>query len=187
MAATKKAKAKRRKLPARKPAVRKKTAPVRKRVARKKPAVRRAAPEKKPVVQRVAPEKKPAARRVPPTKEPAARPAAKPKARPATPPPQPAASAVPATAAAPAVAEERVGIVTHYFSHLSVAVVRMESGGLRLGDNIHVSGHTSDFRQRVESMQIEHNLVSEVVAGQEFGLKVTEHAREHDVVYKVSA
>jgi putative protease len=83
--------------------------------------------------------------------------------------------------------EERVGTVTHYYGHLSVAAVRMESGSLRMGDMIHVVGRTSDFRQRVESMQIEHEAVSEVRAGQEFGLKVTGHARENDIVYKAAA
>ena len=63
----------------------------------------------------------------------------------------------------------------------------MESGSLRIGDTIHVRGHTSDFRQRVESIQIEHKPVSEVSAGQEIGLGVTDHARQHDVVYKVTA
>ena len=51
-------------------------------------------------------------------------------------------------------------------------------------DTIHVVGHTSDFRQRVESMQLEHESVSEALPDQEIGLRVTEHAREHDVVYK---
>ena len=82
--------------------------------------------------------------------------------------------------------EERIGIVTHYYSHLSVAVLRLDSGSLRVGDTIHVVGHTSDFRQRIESMQIEHQPVSEVSAGQEFGLRVTEHARDGDTVYKVT-
>jgi translation elongation factor EF-1alpha len=77
--------------------------------------------------------------------------------------------------------------VTHYYGHLSVAVVQMESGTLRVGDTIHVVGHTSDFRQRVESMQIEHAPVSEVSAGQVAGLRVTDHAREHDVVYRAAA
>ncbi|HVS25877.1 MAG TPA: hypothetical protein VHE58_00980 [Burkholderiales bacterium] len=161
MAARKKAKAKvkRKKTPARKPATLKKTAPVRKKAAGKKPTVRRAAPKKKP----------------------AARPS--PKARRVRTPPRPAGAAAPA----PLAGEERVGSVTHYYSHLSVAVVRMESGSLRVGDAIHVWGHTSDFRQLVESMQIEHKPVSEVSAGQEFGLGVTAHARENDVVYKVTA
>ena len=101
-------------------------------------------------------------------------------------PPRPAAAAALAEALAPLAGEERVGTVTHYYSHLSVAVVRMISGGLRVGDTIHVHGHTSDFPQRVESMQIEHKPVSEVSAGQEFGLGVTGHARAHDAVYKVT-
>ena len=83
--------------------------------------------------------------------------------------------------------EERVGVVTHYYGHLSVAAVLVEGGGLRVGDTIHVVGHTSDFRQRVDSMQIEHESVSEAAPGQEVGLRVTEHAREHDVVYKAAA
>ena len=88
---------------------------------------------------------------------------------------------------APLAGEERVGTVTHYYGLLSVAAVRMESGSLRMGDMIHVVGRTSDFRQRVESMQVEHEPVSEVRAGQEFGLKVTDHARENDIVYKAAA
>jgi translation elongation factor EF-Tu-like GTPase len=81
--------------------------------------------------------------------------------------------------------EERVGIVTHYFTHLSVAIVQLDSGMLREGDVVHIKGHTSDFKQRIESMEVEHVHVSEVLAGQSFGLRVKEHAREHDVIYKV--
>ncbi|MFZ1909527.1 MAG: hypothetical protein WAU52_10650 [Burkholderiales bacterium] len=77
--------------------------------------------------------------------------------------------------------------MTHYYGHLSVAAVTIDTLLLRVGDTIHVVGHTSDFRQRVESMQIEHEAVSEALPGQEIGLKVTEHAREHDIVYKVPA
>ena len=65
--------------------------------------------------------------------------------------------------------------------------MRIDSGSLRVGDMIHVVGRTSDFRQRIESMQVEHAPVSEVRAGQEFGLKVTDHARENDSVYKAAA
>jgi len=82
--------------------------------------------------------------------------------------------------------EERVGVVTHYYTRLGVATVRLESGTLRLGDTVHVRGHTSDFRQTVTSLQIEHRPVEEVRAGQEFGMRVVEHAREHDVVYRVT-
>ena len=80
---------------------------------------------------------------------------------------------------------ERIGVVTHYFGHLSVAVVKLESGTLRVGDNIHFRGHTTDFGQRVDSLQVNHASVPAVGPGDDFGLKVCEHVREHDVVYKV--
>ena len=83
--------------------------------------------------------------------------------------------------------EERIGVVTHYYSHLAVAVIELDSGMLREGDTIHVKGHTSDFTQKVGSMEVNHVHVSEAWAGQSFGLKVIEHAREHDVVYLVKS
>ena len=81
---------------------------------------------------------------------------------------------------------ERIGVVTNYYGHLSVAVVKLEPGiTLRVGDNIHIKGHTSDFGQRVESLQVGHSPVNEVGPDDDFGLKVVQHAREHDVVYRV--
>jgi putative protease len=93
------------------------------------------------------------------------------------------AVAAPAPAPLPG---ERIGVVTHYYGHLSVAVVKLDPGSvLRVGDNIHIKGHTSDFGQRVESLQIGHAPVQEVGPHDDFGLKVVDHAREHDVVYRV--
>lgn len=89
-----------------------------------------------------------------------------------------------ATAAAPP--GEQVGTVVHYYGHLSVAIIRLDTGTLRVGDVIHIKGHTSDFRQPVESMEIDHVHVNEAGTGQTFGLRVKEHARENDVVYKVA-
>ena len=94
-----------------------------------------------------------------------------------------AAAQIPAVPAAPP-GMERIGVVTHYFNHLSVAILKLEKGALRVGDFIHIKGHTSDFSQPVESMEIDHGHVNEVNPGQSFGLRVREHAREHDVVYK---
>lgn len=83
-------------------------------------------------------------------------------------------------------AEQEVGTVAHYFDHAGVAAIKL-TGDLAVGDQIHVKGHTSDFTQAVESMQIEHQAVTKGGAGQDVGIKVKEHAREHDVVYKVVA
>ena len=160
MAAVKnrKAKAKAKKAPA------KKSAPARKKAPKKSPA-------RKPA-RVAAPKKKPAA-----PKKPAARAAPRPSSKPAP---------VAAPARGPLPGEVRVGVVSHYFSHLSVAAVRLEVV-LKVGDTIRVLGHTSDFRQRVDSIQIEHQSVPEAIAGDEIGLKVVQHAREHDVVYRVPA
>ena len=82
--------------------------------------------------------------------------------------------------------ETKIGAITHYFSHLSVAGVAITDGELRIGDTIHIKGHTSDFEQKVESMQIEHDAVEVAKPGDQIGLAVIEHAREHDIVYKVT-
>ena len=81
--------------------------------------------------------------------------------------------------------EVKVGRVTHYFSHLGVAGVLIEAEGLKVGDIIRIEGHTTDVTQQVASMQLEHEVIQEAKPGQSIGLKVAEHVREHDVVYKV--
>jgi hypothetical protein len=88
--------------------------------------------------------------------------------------------------ARPTAAEHRVGVVTHYYSHLSVVAMQLEPGAtLRVGDVIHIRGHTTDFTQKVESLEVNHAPVTEVGPNDDFGLKVVEHAREHDIVHKV--
>ncbi|NOX53775.1 MAG: hypothetical protein GXP27_04940 [Planctomycetes bacterium] len=83
-------------------------------------------------------------------------------------------------------AEEEIGRVTHYFSKISVAAIEITKGTLSVGDTIHIKGHTSDFTQTVDSMQLENAPVQQATAGQTVGIKVVDHAREHDVVYKVT-
>jgi hypothetical protein len=86
----------------------------------------------------------------------------------------------------PISSEQRIGIVTHYYSHLSVVAMQLEPGAtLRVGDVIHIWGHTTDFTQKVESLEVNHAPVAEVGAKDDFGLKVNAHAREHDIVFKV--
>ena len=91
----------------------------------------------------------------------------------------------PTPPAEPAASEERIGVVTHYYSHLSVAAIQLERGTLRVGDVIHICGHTTDFRQKVEFLEVDHAPTTEVGTKDDFGLKVVDHAREHDVVFKV--
>jgi hypothetical protein len=64
--------------------------------------------------------------------------------------------------------------------------MQLEPGAtLRVGDVIHIRGHTSDFTQKVESLEVDHAPVAEVGSKDDFGLKVNAHAREHDVVFKI--
>ncbi|MFN3477436.1 MAG: EF-Tu/IF-2/RF-3 family GTPase [Candidatus Methylomirabilales bacterium] len=81
--------------------------------------------------------------------------------------------------------EEKIGRVTDYFAKIGVAAVEITSGVLRVGDTIHIKGHTTDFQQVVDSMQIEKQPVQEAGPGQLVGIKVRDRVRDHDVVYKV--
>ncbi len=83
-------------------------------------------------------------------------------------------------------AEEKIGTITHYFGKIGVATVMITDGELNVGDTIHVKGHTSDFTQTVDSMQVEHESVAVARAGDEVGLKTAEYVREHDAVFKVT-
>jgi len=76
-----------------------------------------------------------------------------------------------------------VGYITHFFSKINVAVLEL-TAPLAVGDRILVKGPTTDFEQVVDSMQIEHANIPKAEAGQSIGLKMAEHARERDVVYK---
>ena len=82
-------------------------------------------------------------------------------------------------------AEVELGKVTHYFSKIGVAAITITHDTLRVGDTIHFKGHTSDFTQKVDSMQIDNKSVTEAGVGQSVGMRIAQHAREHDQVYKV--
>jgi len=80
--------------------------------------------------------------------------------------------------------EVEIGHVTHFFNKINVAVLSLKDE-LKIGETIHILGHTTDFAQKVTSMQIEHKNVDIVKPGDDFAVKVIEPVREHDVVYKV--
>lgn len=76
-----------------------------------------------------------------------------------------------------------IGTVTHYFSHLSVAAVALKKP-LAVGDRIHILGHTSDLTQAVESMEVDHQKVERASPGDDVALKVDDHVREHDQIFR---
>lgn len=79
--------------------------------------------------------------------------------------------------------ENIIGIVTHYFPHVRAAVVKLKAP-LAVGDTIKIKGHTTDFTQTIESMQIDRVPVNSAKKGQEIGLLVNSRVRQHDVVCK---
>ena len=76
--------------------------------------------------------------------------------------------------------EQPVGEVTHYFNKAGVAGISIIEGQLKIGDTICVSGHTTDFQQAIESMQIEHESVEMASAGDQVGIQVIDRVRVHD-------
>ncbi len=80
---------------------------------------------------------------------------------------------------------EEIGIITHYFPKVDAAVVKLTKGVLSVGDKIVIKGHTSDFKEKVESIQLDHAPIQNAEQGMEIGLKVKSKVREHDVVYRL--
>ncbi len=76
-----------------------------------------------------------------------------------------------------------IGIVTHWFSHLSVAAVRL-TAPLAEGDRIHIRGHTTDLVETVSSMEIEHRKVDHAGPGDDVALAVAAHVHEHDLIFR---
>jgi len=82
--------------------------------------------------------------------------------------------------------EKEIGKVTHYYGHIGVGLVEL-SDSLKVGDTIHVKGHSADFTQNVDSLQIEHASVTEAQSGDVVGLKVPQKVHPQDKVFKVVA
>ena len=76
--------------------------------------------------------------------------------------------------------------MTHYYDKIGVAVVRLASGDLKVGDKIKLTDDTGEeFEQEIKSMQIEHADIEIAKKGDEFGLKVNHPAKAKTAVVKV--
>ena len=82
--------------------------------------------------------------------------------------------------------ESKIGEVVKFFAKPSVAAVVVTDGTLKIGDKLRFKGHTSDFTQIVESMQVNNQPVTEAKVGDDVGIKVSERVRPGDVAYKVT-
>ncbi len=82
-------------------------------------------------------------------------------------------------------AREQVGRVFNYYSRIGVAAIEVTSGEIRVGDTLVIEGPGGSVTAPVESMQVEHQPVQSVTAGQSAGVKVPARVRPGDIVFKV--
>jgi hypothetical protein len=81
--------------------------------------------------------------------------------------------------------ESAIGTVTHYYDQLHVAVLKL-TDRLNVGATLHIFGQTTDFTQKVASMEVNHQRVVVAESGDEVALKVVKPVRQHDTVYRVT-
>ena len=84
-----------------------------------------------------------------------------------------------------AMAQTEVGRVDKYFRKVGVAALEL-STAIAVGDKLRFSGATTNFEMKLESMQIDHELVESAAAGADVGIAVPERVRRSDTVYRVS-
>ena len=76
-----------------------------------------------------------------------------------------------------------IGVVTHYYSHLEVAIVKF-SKTVEVGTKVRFKGATTDFEEAIKSMQFDHKAIEAAKKGQEIGIKVGDKVREGDEVFE---
>ena len=82
-------------------------------------------------------------------------------------------------------AEQEIGYVSNYYKNISVAAVEITNGSVSVGDTLHFLGRTTDFELTVDSLQIDHESVTEAKKGDGIGLKIPAKVRKKDKVYKI--
>lgn len=88
---------------------------------------------------------------------------------------------------APKGKEVLVGAVSHYFPHVKAGAIVIKSGTIALGDTLHIKGHTTDFKQKVKSLQIDRVPIEKASKGDEIGILVKSRVRINDKVYKMKS
>lgn len=79
----------------------------------------------------------------------------------------------------------QIGKVTHYYDKIGVAVIDILNQTLKVGDTVKISGHDKEFTQKVESLQIEHEQVSQAKKGESCGFRVDQPVRPGDILFLV--
>ena len=79
-----------------------------------------------------------------------------------------------------------VGVVTHFYGHLGVAIVKFKQP-VAVGTRLRFKGATTDFEDAVKSIQYDHEAIESAPKGKEVGIKVKDKVREGDEVYPANS
>ncbi|HOD35618.1 MAG TPA: EF-Tu/IF-2/RF-3 family GTPase [Syntrophales bacterium] len=82
-------------------------------------------------------------------------------------------------------AEEKIGEIVKFFAKPSVAAIKITAGELKVGDKIKLVGHTTNFEEIINSMEVNNQKVEKAVVGDYIGVKVSDRVRPGDEVFKV--
>jgi len=82
-------------------------------------------------------------------------------------------------------AEDEIGRVSDFFARPVVAGIDL-IGSFKVGDKLHIVGHTTDLEFVVESLQIHNADVNAANPGDEVGIKVPDRVRRGDRVFRVT-
>lgn len=80
---------------------------------------------------------------------------------------------------------EEIGVIVAFYAAPSAAIIEIKNGSLKVGDTLWIRGHTTDLKETITSMQIDHQPISEAKQGAQVGVKVSQKVRQHDRVYKI--
>ena len=78
--------------------------------------------------------------------------------------------------------KDQLGKITHFYSKIGVGIIKLNKE-LKVGDEIQIKGNTSDFKQKVDELQLDHKNIDKGEKGQEVGVKLSQKVRDGDVVF----
>lgn len=83
-------------------------------------------------------------------------------------------------------ADQEVGKVIHYYDKAMVAVVKLGKK-IKAGDQLKIVKGENEFGLAADSMQLNHEPVSEGKPGEEVAIKVPSPAKEGAIVFKAES
>lgn len=77
--------------------------------------------------------------------------------------------------------------MTNFLPNINVAIVKVQKGAIQVNDMLAFEGPQTKFRQKITSLQKDHEPVKLARVGQEIGMKVDQEVYEGDEVFRVDS